>query len=43
MEGRIEELVSGQNPDPEAPLRSRKGQEKRKQRYNGGFSIMTAM
>ena len=30
-EGRIEELVSGQNPGPEAPARSEKRQEKREQ------------
>ena len=32
IEGRIEELVGGQNPGPEAPAKSRKGQEKREQR-----------
>ena len=31
-EGRIEELVGGQSPGPEAPPRSRKGQERRVQR-----------
>ena len=31
-EGQIEELVVGQNPGPEAPPMSKKGQEKREQR-----------
>ena len=31
-EGRIEELVGGQNQGPVAPPKSKKGQEKRKQR-----------
>ena len=31
-EGQIEELVGGWNPGPEAPPRSKKGQEKREQR-----------
>ena len=31
-EGRIEELVDGQNPGPEAPLKSKKKQEKGEQR-----------
>ena len=31
-EGQIEELVGGQNPGLEAPLRSNKGQERREQR-----------
>ena len=37
-EGRIEELVGGQNPGPEAPPRSKKGQEKREQRRCQGRS-----
>ena len=31
-EGRIEELVGGQNPGPEASPRSKKGQERREQK-----------
>ena len=31
-ERQIEELVDGQNPGPEAPPRSKKGQERREQR-----------
>ena len=31
-EGQIEELVGGQNPGPEAPPRSKKGQKRREQR-----------
>ena len=31
-EGRIKELVDGQNPGPEAPPRSKIGKEKREQR-----------
>ena len=31
-EGQIKELVDGQNPGPEAPPRSKKGQKKREQR-----------
>ena len=34
----IEELVSGQNPGPEAPPRSKKGQERREQRRCQGRS-----
>ena len=37
-EGQIEELVGGQNPGPEAPPRSKKGQEKREQRKCQGRS-----
>ena len=37
-EGRIEQLVGGQNPGPEAPPRSKKGQERRKQRKCQGRS-----
>ena len=35
-EGRIEELVSGQNPGPEGPPRSRKRQENREQKEMSG-------
>ena len=31
-EGRIEELVDGQNPGPEVPPRSKKGEERREQK-----------
>ena len=31
-EGQIEGLVGGQNPGPQAPPRSKKGQERREQR-----------
>ena len=37
-EGQIEELVSDQNPDPEAPPRSKKGQKGREQRRCQGRS-----
>ena len=37
-EGQIEELVGGQNPGPEAPPRSRKGQGRREQRRCQGKS-----
>ena len=37
-EGQIQELVGGQNPGPEAPLKSKKGQERREQRRSQGRS-----
>ena len=37
-EGRIEELVGGQNPGPIAPPKSRKRQEKKEQRRCQGRS-----
>ena len=37
-EGRIEELVGGQNPGPEAPSRSRKGQKMKEKRKCQGRS-----